>query len=56
VFDFSDPRRNEFLVARQYVVRGDRGAVIRTDLTVLVNGLPVAVIELKDPTDEQADI
>ena len=30
--------------------------MIRPDLTVFLNGLPVAVIELKDPTDTQADL
>ena len=30
--------------------------VIRPDLTVFLNGLPVAVIELKAPTDTQADL
>ena len=29
---------------------------IRPDLTVFLNGLPVAVIELKDPTDVEADL
>lgn len=54
--DFDDLRRNEFVVARQFVVRGDKGVLRRLDLVVFVNGLPLAVIEFKDPTDEQADI
>jgi type I restriction enzyme R subunit len=54
--DFDDPRQNEFLVVRQYTVRGDRGSLKRMDLVVFVNGLPLAVIEFKDPTDEQTDI
>jgi type I restriction enzyme R subunit len=53
---FDDPQNNEFLVARQYIVRGDKGVLKRADLVVFVNGLPLAVIEFKDPTDEQADI
>jgi type I restriction enzyme, R subunit len=36
--------------------RSPSGKVIRPDLTVFLNGLPVAVIELKDPTDTQADL
>src|SRR2546429_8559149 len=56
LIDFDDPRQNEFLVARQYTVRGDKGSIKRIDLVVFVNGLPLAVIEIKDPTDEQADI
>jgi type I restriction enzyme R subunit len=54
--DFDDPKRNEFLVARQFTVRGDRGAIRRADLVVFLNGLPLAVVEIKDPTDEQAGI
>jgi hypothetical protein len=47
LIDFDDPRQNEFLVARQYIVRGDRGVLKRTDLVVFVNGLPLGVIEFK---------
>jgi type I restriction enzyme R subunit len=54
--NFEDARQNEFLIARQYIVRGDKGVLKRIDLVVFVNGLPLAVIEFKDPTDEQADI
>src|SRR5207245_10263177 len=54
--DFDDPRQNEFLVVRQYIVRGDKGVLKRMDLVVFVNGLPLGLIEFKDPTDEQADI
>lgn len=56
LIDFDDPAQNEFLVVRQYSVRGDAGALKRMDLVVFINGLPLAVIEIKDPTDEQADI
>jgi type I site-specific restriction-modification system R (restriction) subunit len=31
--DFDDPKQNEFLVARQFTVRGDRGALRRADLS-----------------------
>ena len=41
---------------RQLTVAGPSGKVIRPDLTVFLNGLPIAVIELKDPTDTQADL
>jgi type I restriction enzyme, R subunit len=43
LIDFDDPANNEFLVASQYNVRGDRGALKRMDLVVFVNGLPLAV-------------
>jgi len=54
--DFANPAANELLVVRQLSVAGTSGKIIRPDLTVFLNGLPVAVIELKDPTDTQADL
>lgn len=54
--DFDNPAANDLLVVRQLVVAGPSGTVIRPDLTVFLNGLPVAVIELKDPADAQADL
>jgi type I restriction enzyme R subunit len=56
LIDFDKSEQNEFLLVRQYTVRGDKGSIKRMDLVVFVNGLPLAVIEIKDPTDEQADI
>jgi type I restriction enzyme R subunit len=56
LIDFDHPERNEFLVVRQYNVRGDRGTLGRLDLVGFVNGLPLAVVELKDPTEEQTDV
>ncbi|NVB39645.1 type I restriction endonuclease subunit R [Pseudenhygromyxa sp. WMMC2535] len=47
-FDFEDPRNNELIVARQYRVRGVN-MHIKPDLTVFVNGVPLAVIECKRP-------
>ena len=41
---------------RQLTVTAPSGTRIRPDLTVFLNGLPVAVIELKDPTDTEADL
>lgn len=54
--DFENPVANDLLVVRQLSVTGASDKVIRPDLTVFVNGLPIAVIELKDPTDTQADL
>ena len=47
--DFDDIRNNEFLVTRQYRVAGQR-KVIKPDLVLFVNGVPLAVIECKGPT------
>ena len=54
--DFDNPAANDLLVVRQLTVTGPSGKAIRPDLTVFLNGLPIAVIELKDPTDTQADL
>ncbi|MBI4467691.1 MAG: type I restriction endonuclease subunit R [Acidobacteria bacterium] len=54
--DFDNPAANDMLVVRQLTLTGPSGKLIRPDLTVFLNGLPIAVIELKDPTDPQADL
>jgi type I restriction enzyme, R subunit len=54
--DFDTPAANDLLVVRQLAVAGASGKVIRPDLIVFLNGLPIAVIELKDPTDTRADL
>ena len=41
---------------RQLTITGPSGTRIRPDLTVFLNGLPVAVIELKDPADADASL
>jgi len=53
---FEDPAKNELLLVRQLTVAGPSGKVIRPDLTLFLNGLPIVVIELKDPTDTEADL
>jgi type I restriction enzyme R subunit len=46
---------NEFLVVNQFAIKGPN-KTRRPDLVVFINGLPLAIIELKNPADEQADI
>ncbi len=54
--DFEDPVANDLMVAHQLSFAGASGKLIRPDLTVYLNGLPIAVFELKDPTNTQADL
>jgi type I restriction enzyme R subunit len=54
--DFTDPDRNDWLVVNQLTVIEARNQPRRPDLVVFVNGLPLAIFELKDATDEQATI
>lgn len=56
IVDFDEPAKNELLVVRQLSVVGPSGKAIRPDLTVFLNGMPIAIIELKDPADPQADL
>ncbi len=53
--DFEQPANNDFLVVSQLTVQGPK-SVRRPDLVVYINGLPIAVLELKDPSDEQATV
>jgi type I restriction enzyme R subunit len=55
IIDQENPRANHLLVANQFIVKGDKGTV-RTDVTAFVNGLPVAVLELKSPSDATATL
>jgi type I restriction enzyme R subunit len=54
--DFDNPGANELLVVRQLTVAGLSGKLIRPDLVVFLNGMPIVVIELKDPADTEADL
>jgi type I restriction enzyme R subunit len=51
--DFADPYQNEFVIADEVLVRSGRSRR-RFDLVAYVNGLPVAVIELKKAGNEMA--
>lgn len=53
--DFEHPEQNRFLVVSQYTVQGTKQPR-RPDLVCFINGIPIAVIELKNPATEQADI
>lgn len=55
LIDFDNPDNNDWLVVNQFtVIEGHHNR--RPDVVVFVNGLPLAVIELKNPTDENATI
>jgi len=55
VLDHDDPQNNEFLAINQFTVVEERRER-RPDVVLSVNGLPLAVIELKNPADETADV
>ena len=55
VIDFGDPANNDWLAVSQFTVLENRRER-RPDVVLFVNGLPLAVIELKNPADENATI
>jgi type I restriction enzyme R subunit len=55
ILDFDDPDNNDWLAVNQFTVVENRHTR-RPDVVLFVNGLPLAVIELKNPADEQATI
>ena len=58
-FDFDDLDKNDWLVSNQLTVvdhATGTGQPRRPDVVVWVNGIPLAVVELKNPGSEQADI
>jgi type I restriction enzyme, R subunit len=55
LIDFENTTNNEFLVVNQYtIVENNQNK--RPDILLFVNGLPLVVIELKNPVDEKATI
>ena len=55
VVDFDDPVNNDWLAVNQFTVTENRNTR-RPDIVLFVNGLPLGVIELKNPADEDATI
>ena len=55
VIDFDEPGSNDWLAVNQFTVTEDRNTR-RPDVVLFVNGLPLGVIELKNPSDEDATI
>jgi len=55
LIDFNNPENNDFIVLNQYTII-ENHVNKRLDLILFVNGLPLVVIELKNPTDEKAKI
>ena len=59
LIDFAHPAHNDWLVVSQFVVVGKHAGVAynrRADVVVFVNGLPLAVIELKAPGSDTATL
>ena len=55
VIDFDQPKANDWLAVNQFSVTENKHSR-RSDVVLFVNGLPLAVLELKNATDENATI
>ena len=55
LIDFDDPDANDWLAVNQFTVIENK-ANRRPDVVIFVNGLPLGVVELKNPGDENATL
>ena len=55
LIDWQDTGRNEWLAVQQFTIKGPRHTR-RPDIILFINGLPLVLIELKNPADLNADI
>lgn len=49
VFDFDNPENNDYIVTNQFKLQGYKNPIF-PDIVIFVNGIPLVVIECKDPT------
>ena len=55
VVDFGNPANNDWLAVNQFTVKEDQ-STRRADIVLFLNGLPLGIIELKNPADENTDV
>ena len=55
IIDFDNLNYNTFSIVNQFTITGTKQPR-RPDVICFINGLPIAVLELKSPSDENADI
>jgi len=55
LIDFKNPENNDFLVTNQFTVI-ENGINKRPDIILFVNGLPLVIVELKNPADENTTV
>lgn len=55
LIDFDHATQNRFVVVNQFTVMGTK-KLRRPDIVCFINGLPLAVLELKNPSEENVDI
>ncbi len=55
LIDWAHPERNEWLAVNQFSIKGPHHTR-RPDIILFVNGLPLVLIELKNPSDQNANV
>ena len=55
VVDFENPANNDWLAVNQVTVKENQ-STRRADIVLFLNGLPLGIIELKNPADENTDV
>lgn len=55
IIDFENVDANEFLAVNQFSIKGAKSTK-RPDIIIFINGLPIAVLELKNPADKNTTI
>ncbi|GAA4417812.1 type I restriction endonuclease subunit R [Acidovorax lacteus] len=55
LLDWAHPEKNEWWAINQFTIKGPH-KTRRPDIILFVNGLPVVLLELKNPADENANI
>ena len=55
VIDFENPVNNDWLAVNQFTVKENQ-STRRADIVLFLNGLPLGIVELKNPADQNTDI
>ncbi|MCX7257951.1 MAG: type I restriction endonuclease subunit R [Polaromonas sp.] len=55
LIDWAQPARNDYLAVNQFTLKGPQHTR-RPDIVLFVNGLPLVLLELKNPADLNADV
>jgi len=55
LIDWANPAKNNWLAINQFSIKGAHHTR-RPDIILFVNGLPLVLVELKNPADEKADL
>ena len=55
VVDLENPANNDWLAVNQFTIKENQ-STRRADIVLFLNGLPLGIIELKNPADENTDV